>query len=207
MRLEPKIHCGTVLSCRATEEATYTETAHAAGTCLETHAHSKPHLAILLQGAYFERIGDECFLRLPGDSVFYPGLLVHENRFGRLPSRCMNVETRDDLRPLDPPRTELQPVVDMIARGEAQSLGPVAKAVGFSAPYLARRFRREFGMSIGDFAKRTRIQKSARLFFSSELSLAEIALECGYYDQSHCTNEFAHVAGFTPGELRRLADH
>jgi AraC-like DNA-binding protein len=35
-------------------------------------------------------------------------------------------------------------------------------------------------------------------------SLAEIAVACGFYDQSHLTNVFKRTTGFAPGEYRAL---
>ena len=212
MKIESQIHCGTVVSRRETEQGTFVETSHEAGSRLLNHAHTVPHLAILLQGAYFERIEDECFLRLPGDEVYYPEFLAHENRFGRLPAACLNVETRGGSKPerqTEKPAAsaELEQICDLARKGMLRSLDGAAKVAGYHPVYLSRTFRKAYGISVGAFLKKCRVKRSAELIFRTDLSLAEIALEAGYYDQSHLTNEFATSAGFTPGELRRLADH
>jgi AraC-like DNA-binding protein len=211
MKLESRIHCGHVISCRTTERATLIETRHDAGSRLATHAHSSPHLAILLSGAYFERIGDECFLRLPGDRVFYPQFFEHENRFGRLPATCLNVETSDGSEPVLPTQSRTNSeaakfVHDLVFCGKADSLASAAKKAGYHPVYLSRLFRKAYGMSLGEFVKNCRLRKSAALIFRSDLALSDIALESGYYDQSHLTNELNATTGFTPGELRRLAN-
>jgi AraC-like DNA-binding protein len=38
------------------------------------------------------------------------------------------------------------------------------------------------------------------------LSLAEVALACGFYDQAHMTNAFRKSLGVTPAALRAGAD-
>lgn len=43
------------------------------------------------------------------------------------------------------------------------------------------------------------MQKALRLLKSSS-SLAEVAVECGYYDQSHMTNDFKNFLGNTPAQ-------
>jgi AraC-like DNA-binding protein len=39
----------------------------------------------------------------------------------------------------------------------------------------------------------------------SETSLADIALACGFADQSHFTRTFTRVFGISPGAWRKLA--
>ena len=207
MKIESRIHCGHVISCRKTERGVFTETSHDASTRLARHAHSSPHLAILLQGSYFEKIDNECFLRLPGDKVFYPEFLEHENRFGRLPARCLNVEAFAE-SPQDLKGPELLERLREKARGgELLSLSAAAREAGYHPVYLSRLFRKIYGVSFGEYVKTCRLRRSADLIFRLDLPLAAIALEAGYYDQSHLTNELASSAGFTPGELRHLADN
>jgi AraC-like DNA-binding protein len=199
------------VSYRKTDEATLIETDHAAGSRLLKHAHSAPHLAILLNGAYFERIEGQCFLRLPGDEVFYPEFLAHENRFGRLPATCLNIETCDGSIPEAPSvkrlgTAPLERVLDLARKGKLRSTSAAAQEAGYHPVYFSRMFRKAYSVSVGAFLKNCRIRRSAGFIFRSDLSLAEIALETGYYDQSHLTNELATATGFTPGELRRLAD-
>ena len=210
MKVESRIHCGHVVSFRATDQANFIETAHPAGSRLANHAHQAPHLAILQEGAYFERIGGDCFLRLPGDRVFYPEFLEHENRFGRLPAKCLNVETLDGSLPTLIPEFEspvLKKLRRLAQRGRATSTRDLAREMGYHPVYLSRMFRKAFGTSLGEFLKTCRVRRSADLIFRADLALAEIALESGYYDQSHLTNELNSLTGFTPNELRRLANN
>jgi AraC-like DNA-binding protein len=210
VKIENQIHCGEVVSHRTTERGVFTETKHLAGSRLTKHAHAAPHLAVLLQGAYFERIGEECYLRLPGDKVFYPELLEHENRFGQLPATCLNVESVDGLRRRSYQEETASPALtrvrELAVEGKFQSLRDAAIESGYHPVYLSRIFRKAYGVSLGDFLRACRMKRSANLIFRTDLALAAIALTAGYYDQSHLTNELTAHAGFTPGELRRLAD-
>lgn len=50
-----------------------------------------------------------------------------------------------------------------------------------------------------------RCELAKELLRSSPLSLAEIALACGFADQSHFTRAFARLVGMTPGAWRRAS--
>src|SRR5947209_5403138 len=99
MKIESNIHCGHVLDQWIDDGATYIETLHDPQTCLQCHSHLKPHTAILLAGGYFEKLDGQPHLRLPGDQVFYREHLPHEDWFGKIPSRCLNIEPVENENP------------------------------------------------------------------------------------------------------------
>lgn len=208
MTIVSNIHCGETLARYSTEQATFTETGHDAGSLLVHHAHVAPHIAVLVEGAYFERINGEVFLRLPGDEVFYPAYSVHENRFGHKPARCLNIEKHDWSEPIpEPSEPEICDKIKRLAGCEGyRSLAPIARALNLHPVYLARVFRAKTGISVGAYLRNVRIKRASQLILRSDATLGEIAVETGYYDQSHLNKEFGEHAGFTPGELRRLAD-
>lgn len=209
MKIESRIHCGHVVSSRSSNGAVFTETRHDANSRLTVHAHSSSHLAILLTGSYFERIGENCFLRLPGDRVFYPRLLEHENRFGQISSTCLNIEKEGELSQEEPRHNVVSKLAGSIHNlaltHQIDSLSSAAQLLGYHPVYVSRVFRKAYGQSLGDFIKSCRIRKCSDLIFRSDMTLGQIAADAGYYDQSHLTNELSATAGFTPGELRRLA--
>ena len=137
VKIESRIHCGHVLSRRETGHGVFTETRHEAGTRLARHAHASPHVAVLLQGSYFERIGSECFLRLPGDRVVYPEFLEHENLFGRLPSRCLNIESAE-LKAEAKGQPKLERLRELASAGKLTSLSAAARTAGYHPVYLSR---------------------------------------------------------------------
>lgn len=69
------------------------------------------------------------------------------------------------------------------------------------------RFSKAFKNSVGvgpyGWHLRRRVVRSAALLYDERLSLAEIASECGFTDQSHYTKAFRRVLGVTPGRWRR----
>jgi AraC family transcriptional regulator len=68
--------------------------------------------------------------------------------------------------------------------------------------YLARMFRRCYGVSLGQYARHVRLQWVARRLVESEDSLATIAIRAGFADQSHLTRAFRIQFGVTPGQYR-----
>lgn len=69
--------------------------------------------------------------------------------------------------------------------------------------YLLRRFKQYTGLSPIHYLITLRIQSAKELLTSTHLPLVQIALESGFYDQSHFSNCFVKLEGLTPGEYRR----
>ncbi len=84
------------------------------------------------------------------------------------------------------------------------SLTELAAAVGVHPAHLARCFRREYGQTVGEYARALRIEWAAEQLALDEASLAEIALRAGFADQSHFTRAFRQQTGITPGRYRKV---
>jgi AraC-like DNA-binding protein len=48
-----------------------------------------------------------------------------------------------------------------------------------------------------------RVERAKRMMIISTESLTEIALNCGFADQSHLNRQFRRAVGVTPGQWRR----
>ena len=77
----------------------------------------------------------------------------------------------------------------------------LADEIGWSRSHLVSRFRREVGLSPKRFARVARF-RSAYDRLATATSLATVAAECGYADQSHLTHEFREMAGETPSSYQ-----
>lgn len=88
---------------------------------------------------------------------------------------------------------------------EDLSIAHIASSVGVHPIHLARTFRRHFRCTPAAFARFRRLEMAAHLLTRSRLSLAEIAQDCGFGDQSHLTRVFTRGLGLPPGEYRRVA--
>jgi AraC family transcriptional regulator len=72
--------------------------------------------------------------------------------------------------------------------------------------YLARAFRRFERCSVGEYARRLRVEKACCAILKGDRSLAEIALEAGFADQAHFTRVFKRLVGVPPGRFRERRD-
>jgi AraC family transcriptional regulator len=82
---------------------------------------------------------------------------------------------------------------------QAIGLSDVAAIAGVHPSHLAKAFRRACGVTIGAYIRQLRVEHAATLLKQRQLSLLEIALVCGFHDQSHFTRVFASVFGVSPG--------
>ena len=85
-------------------------------------------------------------------------------------------------------------------------IGALTEELGCSRRHLTARFREQVGMPPKLLARILRFDRAVRrLRVEGEPRLAEIARDCGYYDQAHFNRDFSRFAGSTPGEfLARL---
>ena len=85
----------------------------------------------------------------------------------------------------------------------ALKVASLAVGAGVHPAHLARAFRRHFRCSLGEYARRIRLEWAARRLSSSGDSIAAIALEAGFADQSHLTRSFKRFFATTPDRFRR----
>ena len=79
----------------------------------------------------------------------------------------------------------------------------VARECGLSASHFARAFRRSLGMAPHQWRLSFRVERAKEQLARSGASLADIAIDCGFADQSHFTRIFTKHAGCCPGQWRR----
>jgi AraC-like DNA-binding protein len=83
------------------------------------------------------------------------------------------------------------------------SLASVAAECNLSVSYFAHAFRRTFGRPPHRWLLEHRIDAVKNLLQTSRLSLAEVASQCGFADQSALSRSFKRILGESPGEWRR----
>lgn len=84
------------------------------------------------------------------------------------------------------------------------SISALSEAEGVHRIHLARSFRRYFGVTPSKFRQGQMAARLAAIFPRQELSLADCALEIGFFDQSHATRVLRNETGFSPAHLRSL---
>ena len=140
------------------------------------------------------------------------GLLLRHVRRGGEPGLAIESLTAEILARVGgaaTPRDRQMPgwlrgVRDLVdaAPGEPPSLAAIAGAVGVHPVYLAQTFRRFCGCSLGEYARRQRLERARRLVAAGHVPLAQIAAAAGFADQSHFTRTFKRFTGVTPRYYR-----
>lgn len=90
-------------------------------------------------------------------------------------------------------------VEQMTSKPDAISIGKMNDQIGYSQKHFIQMFRRAVGVTPKSYLKIMRFQKAvAKIDGGNDNDWRTIALECGFYDQSHFINDFKHFSGFTP---------
>jgi len=88
-------------------------------------------------------------------------------------------------------------------RGEVP-LALLAAECGLSVRHFARAFRHSTGAPPHRWFLKRRVDRARELLTNRALSLADIAVSCGFADQSHFTRVFTAMVGVSPGVWRRV---
>lgn len=84
------------------------------------------------------------------------------------------------------------------------SLKELASIAGFHPVYLARAFRKRYGVAPSDYIRKRRLHKAVSLI-AQRRTLSGAASALGFVDESHLHRCFVAEFGMTPGAFRRLA--
>ncbi|WP_347260910.1 AraC family transcriptional regulator [Rudaea sp.] len=86
---------------------------------------------------------------------------------------------------------------------EGASLTDLARECGLSVSHFTRAFRQTTGLPPHRWLLQRRIERARELLRDRSRTLPEIALACGFADQSHFTRVFSSATGLAPGAWRR----
>ena len=89
------------------------------------------------------------------------------------------------------------------------SSASMAERVGFSQRHFIQIFRNEVGITPKLFCRVERFQQVIRkVALQTSVDWADVALSCGYFDQSHFNHDFREFSGLSPTEYLELrTDH
>ncbi|MDH6230505.1 AraC-like DNA-binding protein [Mesorhizobium soli] len=81
-------------------------------------------------------------------------------------------------------------------------LQAIAAECGLSPSHFARAFRISTGSAPHQWLLHLSIEAAKAVLLESDHTLAEVALACGFSDQSHFTRVFTRLVGASPGAWR-----
>ncbi len=87
--------------------------------------------------------------------------------------------------------------------GEEISLVKLSKISGYSDIHTMRIFKKETGQTPHEWLTKIRLNKAKEYLTSEELTITEIAEECGFKSDSHFKILFKKITGLTPGAYRK----
>jgi len=97
---------------------------------------------------------------------------------------------------------------ELLIRSSLRQPMPVAVLageLGVSRATLFRDFRSVFGRTPGEYLRQARLDAAANALRTSDRPVADIAADCGFYDQSHFDRCFRSYRGISPSAYRRNA--
>lgn len=87
---------------------------------------------------------------------------------------------------------------------ERITIEDLSDALGVSASYLSRLFKKETGDSVSAYIRRQKIEMAKNLLRYSDYSMIDIANRLSFSSQSHFIQQFREYAGMTPKKYRDL---
>lgn len=106
------------------------------------------------------------------------------------------------MRPTDPDALVVAGIRAIMSSGGAVRIGDLARRLATSRDPFEKRFRRSVGIAPKQFASLVRVQR-AIASHRPGVSLATLAAEVGYFDESHFSRELRAVTGQPPGRFFR----
>jgi AraC-like DNA-binding protein len=166
----------------------------ASGTMFQRIAYRRSLIATAIAGRIAREVqGFDPFTHLAVEGLTLE-LLASELRAGRGPLASAR------------PPAWLARVRDRIDDGlRVPALADLAVDAQVHPAYLARTFRRCYGVSIGQYARKVRLDWVARQLAETTEPLSAIAFRAGFADQSHLTRVFRSRWGVTPRQYRLAA--
>ncbi len=113
---------------------------------------------------------------------------------------------RSDVSAVPSPSSGVRTVLDMIGENwsGSLSLADFAAATGSSRYQILRRFSRELGITPHAYLTQHRVKRAKDMIVAGS-PLAEVAIACGFSDQSHLNRVFSRQFGLTPGAFASIA--
>ncbi|WP_366777487.1 AraC family transcriptional regulator [uncultured Clostridium sp.] len=82
------------------------------------------------------------------------------------------------------------------------SLEKLAEDLNLSASYISSCFKKQMGISIMKYAKKIRIDRAKVLLTTTDISILDLSVSLGFYDQSHFSKTFKKFTGVSPSKYR-----
>lgn len=86
-------------------------------------------------------------------------------------------------------------------------IADIAKEFGITPRYFRTLFEERWGVPPAQFLTDLRLRKAKTLLLLADMSITDIAMACGFCDNSHFSNVFTKNEGISPREYRKTLQH
>jgi AraC family transcriptional regulator len=98
------------------------------------------------------------------------------------------------------PQSQLERVIDYMKANLTQDLSilDLATLINMSESHFSRSFKQSVGIAPYQYFMQQRVERAKQLLEHQAISISDIALDCGFANQTHLTKVFRQMTGMTP---------
>ncbi|MCC5654576.1 AraC family transcriptional regulator [Nostoc sp. XA013] len=98
------------------------------------------------------------------------------------------------------PQSQLERVIDYMKANLTQDLSilDLATLISMSESHFSRSFKQSVGITPYQYLMQQRVERAKQLLKQQAISISNIALDCGFANQTHLTKVFRQMTGVTP---------
>lgn len=122
--------------------------------------------------------------------------------------RCANYES-NVMKEIDVNNRLMQEVASYIYANYSKkiTLDELSEKYSISRSYLSKKFKEITGFGFKEYLVNVRIQNACNMLLDTDMTITEIAFECGFNDSNYFGDAFRHIKGISPNKYRKQKEN